>query len=48
MTTASAQAAYLVRTWGLPAFLKGPRGSRAVISFDGEYAGLLDSACSRP
>ncbi len=48
MTTAPAQAVYLVGTWDLPAFLKDPRDSRAVISFGGEYAGLLNSACSRP
>jgi hypothetical protein len=42
------QVAYLAGTRPHPAFLKGPRDSRAIISLNGEHTGLLNSACSRP
>jgi hypothetical protein len=48
MNTAPAQVAYLAGTRPFPAFLKGSRDSRAVISFSGEYTGLLNCAYGRP
>ena len=48
MNTAPAQVAYLVGTRPFPAFLKGSRDSRAVISFSSEHTGLLNSAYGGP